>query len=418
MVWPFKPVKEQKDNPVGRLIFTRQGQPAWTDREYVPLAREGYQQNAVVFTCVSRIARAASSVKLQLCRNSDGGVEIIADHPILDLLSNPNPTQSGHEFIEALIAFRLLAGNSYILRSALTEGLLNTEPHELWLMRPDMVKVIEGASGLPSAYRFESSGGMLDFPVDQLSGSSDVMHMRSFNPLSNYYGQSEMEAASHSVDIFNSSQTWNYGLLKNGARPSGALRVVSKDGSQDELTDEQYSRQKNEIDEMFSGAENSGKPLLLEGGLEWQDMMLSPRDMDFKDNQIQAAKFIAVSYGVPPELLSLGQTIYNNYSEAKVAFWQDTILPHVSMMLSSLNNWLVPQYGDDSLFLKFDEDSITALETKREQKFNRIKDSDFMTVNEKRRALGMDDIDGGDVLFIDQGKIPLSLASDGLDVTE
>lgn len=413
-MWPiFKKKIERKELPSGKVLIMNAGQPAWTEREFEPLAREAYQQNAIAFACIHKIAKACADIDLQLCTGEGAAMQVIDNHPLLDLLYRPNPTQSGKEYIEALIAYRLIAGNAYTVRASLTDGKLNSEPQELWVLRPDSVRVITSDTGMPSAYRVGSTGQYVDYPVNLLNGKSDVMHIKSFNPLSMWYGQAAVESAAHSVDIFNAAQNWNYSLLKNGARPSGALEVRNKQGESQELTEEQYHRVKESIEKQYSGSDNSGKPLLLEGGLTWVEMSLSPRDMDFKENQLQAARWIATAFGVPEQMLGIpGRDTYNNMAEAKLSFYQETVIPLMEQFINSLNNWLAPQYGD-GIYLKINEDSIDALEPRREMKFKRAQDATFLTVNEKRIMMGFATIEGGDTLFVETGRVPLELAAGG-----
>lgn len=412
-MWPFKRQIETKEKPSGKILITNAGQAAWTEREFEPLAREAYQQNAIAFTCINKIATACADINLCLYKGEADSKVKIDEHPVLDLLYRPNPTQSGREFMEAIIAFRMISGNAYIVRSKLTDAALVPEPNELWLFRPDEVKIIEGADGMPQAYEVGRGGQRERYPVNLLDGKSDILHIKTFNPLSHWYGLAPVESAAYSIDTFNAAQKWNYGLLKNGARPSGALEVQNKDGSQQELTEEQYQRLKENLEAQYSGAKNSGKPLLLEGGLKWVEMMLNPRDMDFRENQLQAARWIAAAFGVPEQMIGINESAtYNNMAEAKLNFYQETVIPVMNQVVNSLNNWLVPQF-DDQLYLEIDEDSILALEPRRETRFKRAQESNFLTINEKRLMTGFEAIEGGDTLFVETGKVPLDLAADG-----
>ena len=82
------------------------------------------------------------------------------------------------------------------------------------------------------------------------------------------------------------------------------------------------------MEQSFQGARNAGRPLLLEGGLDWKAMSLSPRDMDFIELKHAAAREIALAMGVPPMLLGIpGDNTYANYQEANRSFWRQTVLP-------------------------------------------------------------------------------------------
>lgn len=407
----FRKKPEIKANPIGSLaVMFGLGQPAMMAQRPDAYAEEGYLKNAVVFACVDKIARACASVDLKLMREAGAEKLEIADHPLVDLLYRPNPLNGKAAFIEALVGHRLIAGNAYMVRSP--DAMPNVPPNELWLLRPDRMKVLQGAGGMPQAYEYRALGGLKRFDVDPLNGTCDVMHWRSFNPASDWYGASAMAAAAQSVDSYNKSRRWNMALLDNSANPSGAF-VMKDDGT---LSDEQYRRLQEQIDREYTGAKNSGKPLLLEGGLDFKAMGLNPKDMDFNAGIWSAAREIAMAYGVPPMLIGIpGDSTFNNYREAKLAFWMDTVLPLFNHLLGELNHWLVPQFGDDTLCLYADNDSIPALELQAEikaQRISKLKNDGILTINEAREALGYDRAEGGDMLMVSNSQIPLEIVGE------
>jgi len=372
------------------MVLQGFGRSTGMRRNYENFSKEGYAKNAVIYSCVSKIARSVASVDLQVCRKTADGVEILPDHPIVSLLNRPNPNSGGADFMEALVSFRLIAGNAYILRNPDTDGKLNRPPSELWLLSPERVSVLAGAKGLPSAYEYNAGHGKkIRYSVSAVTGKSDVLHLSTFNPLDGWYGMSPMDAAAYSTDTMNSGLKWNRELLDNSAKPSGGFKVVSKEGEAAELSEEQFARMREMIDNNFSGAENAGRPLLLEGGLEWQEMGISPKDMDYAESLLMSARFIASVYGVPPQLINIpGESTYSNYEQAKEAFWIDTVLPMLDNTLDEINHWLPQQFGADDVYIKYDIESVQALENKRASKYQRIEQSAIMTVNEKREALG------------------------------
>ncbi|MCH2548114.1 MAG: phage portal protein, partial [Alphaproteobacteria bacterium] len=229
-----------------------------------------------------------------------------------------------------------------------------------------------------------------EFPVDRFSGRSKILHLKSFHPLNDWYGLSPIEAAAYSIDQHNQSGAWNQALLQNGARPSGALVVKTQEqGGNDMLSDEQYQRIRQQMDEQFSGAGNAGRPLLLEGGLDWREMSMSPREMDFIEAKNSAARDIALAFGVPPQLLGIpGDNTYSNLAEARLGLWEQTILPLVDSMCDALNNWLLPYYGE-GLELRYDVDTISALSARREKVWDRVNNADFLSDEEKREMVGL-----------------------------
>jgi hypothetical protein len=187
------------------------------------------------------------------------------------------------------------------------------------------------------------------------------------------------------LDTHNAASFWNKALLDNSARPSGALVYAGPEGAH--LTDEQFSRLKEELEENFSGATNAGRPLLLEGGLDWKALSLSPKDMDFTESKAGAAREIALAFGVPPLLRGLpGDNTFSNYAEANRAFWRQTVLPLVERVQKSFQAWLQP--GFEPFRLDYNADRLEAFASERASEWERVGKAAFLTLDEQREALG------------------------------
>jgi len=363
--------------------------PIWTPRQYDTLAEEGYQKNIVVYRCVSLISRGVASVPWQLYK----GNKRLTAHPFLSLLQNPNPHQGISRFMEALTAYLLLAGNVYI------EAVMREhEPLELYLLRPDRVRVIPGASGVPEAYEYTLGGRSVRIPVDPFDGKSRVRHIRTFHPLHDWYGMSPIEAAAHAIDQHNAVAGYNLSLLQNGGRPSGALQINSAE--RNILSEEQRARLRHELKEAYEGSRNAGRVLILEGNFEWKEMGLSPKDLDPIEGKNLSAREIAQVYGVPSMLVGVpGESTFSNYKEARYHLWEDTILPYLEMIKGELNQWLVPFFGDNLSF-DYDTESIPALAPKREALWGKIEQASFLTLNEKRELVGYPPLPEGNRLIV------------------
>jgi HK97 family phage portal protein len=223
-----------------------------------------------------------------------------------------------------------------------------------------------------------------------------ILHLTAFHPLDDHYGLAPLEAAAVAVDTHNAAARWNKALLDNSARPSGALVYDGPEGSL--LSDGQFDRLKRELDEQYQGAVNAGRPLLLEGGLDWKAMSLSPKDMDFLEAKHTAAREIALAFGVPPMLLGIpGDNTYSNYQEANRVFWRQTVLPVAQRVGCALAQWLAPAFGA-GLRLAIDTDRIDALAADRAALWERVTKAPFLTLNEKREAVGYAPAEGGDQL--------------------
>ncbi|ACS39184.1 phage portal protein [Methylorubrum extorquens] len=348
-----------------------EGRAVWTARDYTALAREGFQRNAVVHRSVRLVAEAAASLPLTLAGAEDA-------HPLLGLLARPNPREGGMRFLDGIYGHLLVSGNAYI------EAVeIDGRPRELFSLRPDRMQVVAGADGWPAAYEYSVGGRRLRY--QQTGAVPPILHLTLFNPLDDHYGLSPMEAAAVPLDIHNAAGAWNKALLDNAARPSGALVFAPSTGAA--LSDTQFTRLKAELETSYQGSANAGRPLLLDGGLDWRPLSLSPKEMDFVEAKAAAAREIALAFGVPPLLLGLpGDNTHANYAEANRAFYRQTVIPLVRRTADSLARWLEPAFG--SARLEPDLDAVEALATERESLWRRVQGADFLSVAEKREAVG------------------------------
>ncbi len=332
--------------------------------------------NPVVHRSVRLVAEAAAAVPWLLYRRADE----LARHAALDLLARPNLRQAGGSFREALYGSLLLAGNAYLELAEAAGGA-----RELHLLRADRVTVVTDRKGWPLAldYRSGAERRRLDLAA---GGAGRALQLSLYHPLDDHYGFAPLEAALTALDTHNAAGRWNKALLDNSARPSGALVYQPKEGGN--LSEEQFDRLKTELQDNYAGAGRAGRPLLLEGGLAWQAMSLTPKDMDFIEAKNAASRDIALAFGVPPMLLGIpGDNTYANYAEANRAFYRLTVLPLIARTAGDLSPWLSQVFGEE-LRLWFDADQIEGLSAEREALWARLGRAGFLSDDEKREAVG------------------------------
>lgn len=371
--------REQKASAVGGYLAVHgPGRAVWSPRDASTLTRVGYESNAVVFRCVRMIAEAAAATPFRVTENGAH----MSTHPVADLLARPNAGLDGAGLLEALYGHLQLSGDAYLEAAALSEA---GAPAELHVLRPDRMRVVPGPDGWPEAYEYSVGGRSHRF--DMTTEAQPVLHLRSFHPQDDHYGLSPIKAAAAALDIHNSAGAWSKALLDNAARPSGAIVYNSDNGSG--MSDDQFRRLSEELASSHQGARNAGRPMLLEGGLDWKPMGFSPSDMEFLKTKEAAAREIALAFGVPPQLLGLpGDNTYANFQEANRAFYRQTILPLVRRTGGAIAGWLGWRYGCH-LSLTPDLDQIPALAQERDAHWRRIADADFLDVDEKRELLGL-----------------------------
>jgi HK97 family phage portal protein len=373
--------------------------------KYQDLAKEGYMKNAIVFRCVNEISKGAGAVNFMV----KAGDQVLDQHPLIDLLNRPNPQQSYSEFFNSLFGFLLLSGNAYVLKVGSDVGA----PRELHLLRPDRIQIKGGGKPIPQRYEYIVNGRVQDvFDVDQDTGFSDIKHIKLWNPLDDYYGCSPLQAAAVEVDQHNLSSKHNINLLNNGARPSGAVIFKPKDdqGFTVNLTESQRQQLLTDLNNRFVGTGNAGRPMLLEGDFDWKEMGLSPKDMDFINLKHMSATDIALCFGVPSQLVGVpdNQT-YSNVAEARLALYEETIIPHLKLIQSDFNEWLVPMFSD-ALDFQYDIDAIPALAERKRKTYENITsavNAGIMTRNEAREIIGLSPVNGGDDIYISATLFPL-----------
>ena len=349
-----------------RHVFAAEPWP----RSYEAQVREAYLGNPVAQRCVRLVAESVAWAPVYA---NDARPEAAA-------LLTP-------ALLETVATYLLLHGNAYVQILQDAAAL----PAELFALRPERVTVEADAAGWPASYCYKvpSTGSgqaaKMRIPARDGLGRPGVVHLKAAHPLDDHYGMGCLGAAAGAIAVHNAAAKWNKALLDNAARPSGALVYEPGDGAP--LSTEQYERLRTEMEAQFSGADNAGRPLLLEGGLKWQAMSLTPADMDFIGLKAGAAREIALAFGVPPLLLGLPSDVtYANYREANRALWRQTVLPMADRILRGLSDGLAAWWP--GLRLQVDVDQVGALASERERLWRQVSGAKFLTGAEKREMLG------------------------------
>ena len=348
------------------LFDSAQTRPSY---DYERAVREAFLANPIAQRAVRIVAESVGQAPI-----------FASDDRLMKLVA---ATSAGQSLIETLAAHLLLHGNAYvqILKDA------SGQPVELFALRPDRMTPVTDGRGWPYAYDYRVSGHHDRIAVTDEDGWPGLVHIKAMHPLDDYLGAGALSAAWQAVTIHNAAADWNRALLENAARPSGALVYEAGDGAA--LSQDQFARLRGELDAAFSGSGNAGRPMLLDGGLRWQSMALSPADMDFATLKSAAARDIALAFGVPPMLLGLpGDNTYANYREANRALWRLTLLPLAHKLLSALAEGLVAWFPEARL--EIDLDMVPALSEDRERLWSQVSAADFLTRAEKRALLGFD----------------------------
>ena len=155
------------------------------------------------------------------------------------------------------------------------------------------------------------------------------------------------------------------------------------------LSGEQFERLRSELETLFSGPDGAGRPLLLDGGMKWQSLSMTPADMDFAALKEGAARDIALAFGVPPVLVGLpGDATYSNAREAGRALTRQTVLPMARRILAGIEAMLEGWLGPIGLAVNVDE--LSELAEERLKLWEGVAKCDFLTNAEKRDMLGFE----------------------------
>ncbi len=396
--WQFWKKEEKSSNAI-RSIMQRNS-ASWSAREFVAFATEGYRDNPTVRACIMAKQKAAIECPVILVNEKGEAVE---NHQILSLLNKPNPMQSWEKFLTQMIGSHDIAGEGDVLKIGIGQSV------ELWPLRPDWLEITTFSMGLPVTYSYTPSDTYEESTVKQYQ-FSELMIWAEYNPLFRWRGLSPLYSAAYSIDTLNEYAKSNKAMLENGMTPSGVLWTDS------EVSDTSFSRLQEQFNGKYAGAKNSGKPMILDGGLKWQGMSFSPRDMEFVSGKRLSQLDVCQVLRVPPQIIGIeGSQTFANYEQARAAFYEDEVIPMVNGLLSELLGFLRKDFKLPPTYkLIVDTDGITALEPRRAERNKVIDGLTSLKVDEKRAAMGYESAEGGDVILVDSSKIPLDMA--GADI--
>lgn len=368
---------KKENKKIKYKVFNGDGNEYITS-DYYSYAENGYINNPIVNRCINFISKSVSSCSILLYKkNLDGSRTEIEKHKILDLINKPNPSSESNIF-ETIANYLMIDGNAYL------QGIFNdgNELEELFFLRPDRIDIVNSKSFIPLSYRYNIDNLSFEFECNLENGFCEVLHFKNFNPLDDFHGISPIQTAKNSIEQYKEIIEWNKSILKQGGRPSGAITL------KDNISEEQFERLKEDLNSNIKGSSNAGRVMILDGGMEWKEISVNPKDMDYIENKNNAARDIAIAFGIPAQLLGIpGDNTYSNMSEAKTIMWENTTIPLLNNITKKLSSWFSIIYKED-LQLEIDLDSISALSDQRQKLWDNLKTTDFITNEEKRAILG------------------------------
>lgn len=343
---------------------------------------------------------------LQIALETNG--EITIDDDILNFLKQPNDDMVLIDFLETMGIYFLATNEVYIIAT----GTPSQAPAELIVVSPELVEVKKNRDGFISSIEVQSTSGpkwIFNRADDQFrfftkDGNQEIWQIKGFNSKQTGRGKSKLTSVSYEIDQYLQVAIHNLSLLKNGMRPSGAFSTPPDTT----LDDDQFERLKEQIENFYSGGENAGNTLVLDNGLEFKEMGINPKDMDFLNMNKSVSIAIFNRYKVPLPLVNPDKMTLSNMDSAKLNLYDNAVLPFANRMFAELTAFLRPRFklSEESTIVPF-KDKITALQMRRNEELKLKKELGIFTINQLLAEVGEDSISqGGDTVFILNNLVP------------
>lgn len=324
-------------------------------------------------------------------------IDEVVEHPILDLLSRVNPYMTLFELLELTDLHEELTGNSYWYLPINRLGL----PQEIWPIVPDKMKIIPDEKNYITGYIYGSSFDNVKFKPEE------IIHFKFPSTTSYYYGTSPLAAVRSEYNLLQSIYEYELSSFANSGKPEGYWVAAES------LSDEDFTRLKAELKDAWNGINRAGASSLVDNGLEYKAISLSPREMSHLEGKNSLRQDILNAFGQNLALYESTATRAN--AEAALHFYMSqTITPRLHRIESKLNETLVPMF-DESLFLAFSSVVPEDIEAETKRRTEMIR-SGIQPINEIRKELRLPPIEGLDEPFLQVQYLPLSriLAGDTL----
>lgn len=398
---------------------------------------DGYRKNPNVYSIINFITRSLAAVPwnvfvvkdekaLQWYKNRTGqarvdkriesrsmkrkALELAEESELHNILQRPNPLQGQGEFIENLLGFKLLTGNSY------AHGVeVNRAIGELWVMPAHLTEIISGGGVEDIVRGYRITERMMDIELE----SESVLHLKYWNPDygspgSHLYGQSPLQAARSLITQSNNTYTANQRALQN----MGAEGMLSAD--EDSLTDQQIDQLRKDLKARGSGPENFKKILVNTAKWRWVRFGISPVDLGIIDSMKMSLRDLCNVFGMSSELLNdPDNKTQANKKESRRSFYYERGLPELDSLRDELNRWLVPSHSrrdGKQYYVDYDLSAIPALAEDLEKLSQSLRLMP-VTLNEFREETGFERYDDpiADEIWWDMTKAPVT---DNIDLTE
>lgn len=343
-----------------------------------------YTQSLYVYACVRKIAEKVGAQDIQLFKvvNSRGDTIELFDHPALDLLYRVNPFQTKSEFLEMTEINLKLSGDAFWWKIRNDQGQVG----ELWNLRPDLVTIIQDPDEYIKGYQFTKNDG-----TTENFNPEDIIHFKYPNPLDQFYGLSPVRPTQVRIDTEAFASQYQRDFFLNNARPDAILKFANNN----DLTEDQKTEIKKGWNKRYKGVGKNSKVAILEGEVDYQQLSMTQKEMDYIDSMKFTRDDILVAFSVPKPIVAITDDVNRaNAETAMHIFLSETIKPELNRLEEKINEQLIiPEFGDD-LFIKFPDPTPENVELKLKNYETGLK-TGFLLINEVREKENLAPVDGG-----------------------
>ena len=359
-------------------------------------------QMTAVYSCVRILSEAIAGLPLHVYKyNETGGKEKAEDHPLYFLLHDePNPEMTSFVFRETLMTHLLLWGNAYaqIIRNGKGEVV------SLYPLMPDRMTVNRDTKG-QLYYEYQVSND--DAPT--VKGStvilkpSDVLHIPGLG-FDGLVGYSPIAMAKNAIGMAIACEEYGAKFFANGANPSGVLEHPG--------TLKDPAKVRDSWNAAFGGSSNSHKVAVLEEGLKYTPISISPNEAQFLETRKFQIDEIARIFRVPPHMVGdLEKSSFSNIEQQSLEFVKYTLDPWVSRWEQAIARSLFSQTEKTTYFIKFNVDGLLRGDYQsRMQGYSIGRNAGWMSANDIRELENLDRIpaeEGGDLYLVNGNMLPL-----------
>lgn len=350
---------------VGATIPTWQdGVPQYQRESFFRFVEEGYSKNELVYGCVEALSTSAAEPRMAAYRKTSKKPEQLDNHPLLDLLERPNPFMSRFGLWAGVMMFRAIAGNAYIEKVRSRAG----QVVQLWLLRPDRVRVIPDAQTYIRGYQYEI-GEHKDFiPAE------NIIHVKTRSASDDYYGMPPLAVAAGRTDVDNFMRQFTGSFFQNAGVPSGLLNIMRTVSEQErEMIQQRYRSQ-------YGGPAGWHRLMVIDGEqatYQQMGMPLGERGLVMPELDAIDEARIAMCFGVPLSILGaklgMASSSYANRKADQEFFWDNTLAPIYRDLAAAITMGLVPEF-DGLDYVEFDLSDVRALQEDQDAKHKRARD--------------------------------------------